>query len=69
MATPRDLKVQMAAETRARERAQALAKAEAARAARAESALADMTADRDRWKARAQAFEPQAVSGSESWQG
>ena len=38
MATPRDLKVQMAGETRARERAQALAATQAARAQRAETA-------------------------------
>lgn len=53
MSTPRDLKVQMAAETRARERAQALAKAETIRADRAEANLREALADRDVWKRRA----------------
>nr|USU31975.1 hypothetical protein NG677_22300 [Methylobacterium sp. OTU13CASTA1] len=53
MGTPRDLKVQMAAETRARERAQALAKLETTRADRAEAALAEALAERDAWRARA----------------
>lgn len=57
MGSPRDLKVQMAAETRARERAQAAAKAEAARAHRAEGALQAMMAERDLWKERALAAE------------
>lgn len=57
MAGPRDLKVQMAAETRARERAQSLARSETARAVRAEAALREMTADRDDWKARALAIQ------------
>ncbi|MCJ2035359.1 hypothetical protein [Methylobacterium sp. J-068] len=53
MATPRDLKVQMAGETRARERAQALAATQGARAKNAEAAARAMEADRDAWKARA----------------
>ncbi len=57
MATPRDLKVQMAGETRARERAQALAATQAARAQRAETAAREAEADRDGWKARALAAE------------
>jgi hypothetical protein len=57
LAGPRDLKVQMAAETRARERAQALARSETARAVRAEAALTEMKAERDLWKARALALE------------
>jgi hypothetical protein len=47
----------MAAETRARERAQALARTETARAVRAETALTLVTAERDLWKARALALE------------
>jgi hypothetical protein len=57
MATPRDLKVQMAGETRARERAQALAATQAARAQRAETAARAAEVDRDAWKARALAAE------------
>ncbi|KQP33641.1 hypothetical protein ASF49_07075 [Methylobacterium sp. Leaf104] len=53
MATPRDLKVQMAGETRARERAQALAATQAARAQRAEIAAREAEAERDGWKTRA----------------
>jgi len=53
MGTPRDLKVQMAAETRARERAQALAKLQTARADKAEAALAEALAERDAWRERA----------------
>jgi hypothetical protein len=57
MATPRDLKVQMAGETRARERAQALAATQAARAQRAETAARETEVERDGWKARALAAE------------
>ncbi|WP_019904065.1 hypothetical protein [Methylobacterium sp. 77] len=57
MATPRDLKVQMAGETRARERAQALASASSTRAQRAELALKEALAERDAWKERALAAE------------
>jgi uncharacterized membrane protein YqiK len=57
MATPRDLKVQMAGETRARERAQALAATQANLAKRAEIAARDAQAERDTWKARALAAE------------
>ncbi|NEU12899.1 hypothetical protein G3T14_12225 [Methylobacterium sp. BTF04] len=57
MASPRDLKVQMAAETRARERAQALATSQTARVTRAEAALKDALLDRDQWQARALAAE------------
>lgn len=57
MATPRDLKVQMAGETRARERAQALAAIQANLAKRAEIAARDAQAERDTWKARALAAE------------
>ncbi|MGU3359650.1 hypothetical protein ACLBWX_04875 [Methylobacterium sp. M6A4_1b] len=57
MATPRDLKVQMAGETRARERAQALAATQAARAQRAEIAAREAEVERDGWKVRAQAAE------------
>lgn len=53
MGTPRDLKVQMAAETRARERAQALAKLQTARADKAEAALAEALAERDAWREQA----------------
>jgi hypothetical protein len=53
MGTPRDLKVQMAAETRARERAQALAKLQTARADKAEAALVQALAERDAWRERA----------------
>jgi len=53
MGTPRDLKVQMAAETRARERAQAVAKLQATRADKAEAALAQALAERDAWRERA----------------
>lgn len=62
MATPRDLKVQMAGETRARERAQALATQQTARAARAEAALAAMSAERDSWRERALAAEAEIAS-------
>ena len=57
MATPRDLKVQMAGETRARERAQALAATQTARARQAEAATQAAEAERDAWKARALAAE------------
>ena len=57
MATPRDLKVQMAGETRARERAQDLAATQTARAQRAETAARVAEAERDDWKARALAAE------------
>ncbi|GJE18615.1 hypothetical protein [Methylobacterium marchantiae] len=57
MATPRDLKVQMAGETRARERAQALASASAVKARQAELALKEAQAERDVWKERALAAE------------
>ena len=53
MGTPRDLKVQMAAETRARERAQAVAKLQTARADKAEAALTQALAERDAWRERA----------------
>jgi hypothetical protein len=53
MGTPRDLKVQMAAETRARERAQALVKLQTARADKAEAALVQALAERDAWRERA----------------
>ncbi|GJD32473.1 hypothetical protein PMNALOAF_3746 [Methylobacterium adhaesivum] len=58
MGTPRDLKVQMAAETRARERAQAVAKLQATRADKAEAALAQALAERDAWRERALAASP-----------
>ena len=57
MATPRDLKVQMAGETRARERAQALAATQANLAKRAEIAARNAQAERDTWEARALAAE------------
>ncbi|KQP06533.1 MAG: hypothetical protein Q7T93_02040 [Methylobacterium sp.] len=57
MGTPRDLKVQMAAETRARERAQALAKLQTVRADKIEAALTEARAERDAWQARALAAE------------
>ena len=57
MATPRDLKVQMAAETRARERAQALALANGSRLTRVELALKEALSERDEWRERALAAE------------
>ncbi|MCJ2081408.1 hypothetical protein [Methylobacterium sp. J-090] len=62
MGTPRDLKVQMAAETRARERAQALAKLQTVRADKAEAALIEARAERDSWQARALAAEADRTS-------
>lgn len=62
MASPRDLKVQMAAETRARERAQALAITQTARGNRAEAALKDALLDRDGWQARALAAEAELAA-------
>ncbi len=64
MGTPRDLKVQMAAETRARERAQALAKLQTARADKAEAALAQALVERDGWRARALAAEAPSAPAS-----
>ena len=63
MGTPRDLKVQMAAETRARERAQAVAKLQTARADKAEAALTQALAERDAWRARAQAAQTPDAQG------
>lgn len=62
MATPRDLKVQMAGETRARERAQALAAGQTARLTRADAALKAMEQERDQWQARALAAEAELAS-------
>ncbi len=73
MGTPRDLKVQMAAETRARERAQAVAKLQTARADKAEAALTQALAERDAWRERALAgtspadtSDPAAEAGTET---
>lgn len=62
MATPRDLKVQMAGETRARERAQALAAGQSARLKLAETALKQAEQDRDAWQARALAAEAELAT-------
>lgn len=62
MATPRDLKVQMAGETRARERAQALAASQAARLKVVEGALKQAEQERDAWQARALAAEAELAA-------
>lgn len=66
MGTPRDLKVQMAAETRARERAQALARLQTARADKAEAALVQALAERDAWRERALAGSSSAAPSAAS---
>jgi hypothetical protein len=58
----RDLKRQMAGETRAREVAQARAALQEQIAGRAEQALRDLRIDRDRWRERAEAAEAELAS-------